>query len=219
MTAQDIMEQAAKVYMNDSAQNIWTNVVLLPYLTKANEDLQRELLVYEIQTLKEASAVIQVAIDATTVAQPIDFISPIDMRERVSASSDSWKDVDEVEYVDEDLSVNKSTTLDEWAWRDLTLYVNPPTTAREVKLHYTRLLTALTATGSTVEIDIAKGYLSARTAQLASTNGGNSPEKGAILQPEVDISLDRVLRHLSNIQQGITGARRKRFRGRRQVVI
>lgn len=214
ITASAVLAQCAKIYMNDSAQVLWTDAILLPYLTAANEDLALELEVSEIAVQRDVvSPDIDVAANAVKLAQlPVDMIVPLELLERADASTEDWTPVKEVDFVNPNLDTNSEIV--EWSWRDLDIQINPPTSARDVRLRYVRLLVALTVAGSTVEIESAKRYLSARTAQLACYGGGNNSKKGDKLQNDVDQALDRVLRVYVNNQQGVS-VRRRAYVGKR----
>lgn len=217
MLASEVTAQAA-LLLNDPSQLLWTNTKLLPCLTKANEELELELEIYQIPVQRQvASPVTSVEIGDTELDEyPTDFIEPIKMFERALGSSDGWGEVKEFSDVDANLTTN--ARIIQWTYRNLKIYINPPTSDREIYLLYTRGLTAVTVAGSTIEVPQAKTYLSARTAQIAALNLGNSPTKSMSLQPDVDKSLDRILRRLGKNKQGVGGSRRKPYKGYKRVV-
>lgn len=215
MLASDVMARSA-VLLNDAAQATWTNTVLLPCLAHANEELEQELLLYEIPLLRQVqSPVTSVEIaDAELDEYPVDFIVPIELWERAlnSTNPDDWKQVDEVEDIDK--SKDTSSEITEWNFRNNKIYFNPPTSARETYLVYERMITAVSIAGSTIELPQSRLFLATRTAQIAALNLGNSPTKADSLQKDVDINLDRVIRRLGKNKQGTGGARRLPYRGR-----
>lgn len=212
MVASEVTAQAA-VLLNDASQGFWTNTVLIPCLTKANEELEMELEINQVPLLKQKSSpVTSVEIGDTQLDEyPTDFVEPIALYERVLSSSDDWVEVEEVEWVDPNNLT--SSEIVEWAFRDNKIYINPPQTDREIYLDYVRKLTPLTATNSVVEIIQSKIWLAVRTAQIAALNIGHNKSKADSLQPEADIALDRLVRRLINNAQGVSGSRRQGFKG------
>jgi hypothetical protein len=212
MIASEVTAQSA-VLLNNAAQDFWTNTVLLPCLTKANEELEQIFEINEIPLQKQVSATIDVNIDAVIVALPTDFVEPISLRERPRDSTESWsEEIGEVALIDP--NDTESTYIDQWCWRDNKVNINPPQSDREVLLTYVRKLTPLTAVGSTVEIPQAKTWLAARTAEIAARNVGNNPTKADELRDnDVAPALDLLIRRMVKKNQSL-GVRRKPYKGR-----
>jgi hypothetical protein len=214
MTAADITQHAAKAFLNDAAQALWTDAILLPYLSQAVLELSNQYRINEIPLELRVGVTISVEIGDTELDElPTDMIEPISMKERTLASTDDWSDdIDEVDDVDP--SEDTSQTINQWAWRNNKIYINPPTTDREVRLLYTGSLTAITSTGSTIDDSSSKAYLAARTAQLAIANGGNNPSKAGELEETVVMNLDILLGALVKNNQNAGSARRRGYKGR-----
>lgn len=213
MTAATVLAQSA-VLLNDPAQSTWTNTVLLPCLTKAGEELEQHFEVNEIPIQKQVSIVIEVTTADTELAQlPTDMVEPIHLWERTDDSTEDWIKVREVEFID--MNMNDTNQIVQWAYRNGKIYINSPTTDREVKLDYVRSMTALDSTGATVEVQQAKNFLAARTAQIAAANIGNNPSKAASLEEDVTTCLDRLIRRMLKNKQGVGGARRIGYKGAR----
>jgi hypothetical protein len=213
MIASEITEQAAKVYLNDSLQALWSNTVLLPVLVAANEELQALFDINEIPVIiEDSSPVTSVESGDTELDEyPTDLLLPLKLFERTLDSDEEWIEVREVEKVDPNNS--NSQQIIEWAYHNNKIYINPPTTDREIYLEYKRTLTALSAAGSTVELPAAKAFLSVRTAQIAAKNIGNNPTKAAELEPDVRRAEHRLIQSLVKNKQGVGGARRKGYKG------
>lgn len=218
MTAEEVLDQAA-VLLNDASQAFWTDAVLLPCLTKANEELEQEFDINEIPLLSEKQTpVTSVEIGDTELDEyPVDLVEPLVLYERALSSSDNWVEVREVAWVDPNLT--ECNEIVQWAFRDNKIYINPPQTDREIYLDYRRKLTPITTTGSTIEIPQAKTFLAQRTAQIAAKELGNNTTKALAMQPDVDRALDRLIRRLSKNKQGIGGARRRPYRGRSRRLV
>jgi hypothetical protein len=214
MIASDVLAQTA-VLLNDASQAVWTNTVLLPCLTKASEELERLLEANQITILDQVeSPVVSVEVGDTELDEyPTDLIQPITLYERRLSSSDDWVEVTQVKKIDKNLD-NESSVI-EWCWRNLKIYINPPTTDREVYLDYTRSLTAVSVAGSTIEIRQSKTWLAVRTAQIAAANLGNNPTKAESLNGDLEEAKDLLLRTLVNNTSSVEGARRRPYRGAR----
>lgn len=214
MTAADITQHSAKAFLNDASQVLWTDAILLPYLSQAVLELSQHYRLNGIVTEVKVGITILVTIGDTYLAQlPTDLIEPLNLRERVQASTDDWSDnLDEVDDVDPNLDNEQSVV--EWCWRNNQIYINPPLSAREVRLQYLGDLTAIANTGSTIDDDNSKAYLAARTAQLAAKNGGNNPVKANELDVDVMSNLDILLgANIKNMQRS-HAARRRPYKGK-----
>lgn len=214
MTAADITQQAAKAFMNDYNQETWTDSVLLPYLAHAVSELEQIYRIHEVSFQTRVSVTILVTAGDLFLAQlPVDLIEPISLRERVQASIDDWSnELTEVDDVDPNSDTSQS--VNQWAWRNGKVYINPPTTAREVRLFYTGTLTAIASSGSTIDDTNSKAYLSARTAQLAFRNGANNPSKAEEIQMDVDRNEDILIGSLVKENQDSGAARKHGYKGR-----
>lgn len=214
MTAADITQQAAKAFMNDFNQETWTDSVLLPYLSQAVSELEQVYRIHEVSFQTRVGVTILVSIGDLLLAQlPVDLIEPISLRERVQNSTDDWsRELTEVDDIDPNL--DNSQSVSQWTWRNKQIYINPPITAREVRLLYTGTLTAIAVTGTTIDDSNSKAYLAARTAQLAFRNGANNPSKAEELQGDVDKNEDILLGSLVKENQGAGSARRQGYKGR-----
>lgn len=217
MTAAEISQQAAKVYLNDSAQSTWTDAVLLPCVIQSSEELEKLLIANDIPVIKDVSIVIAVAIAAVVISLPTDLLEPLALSERTSGSSDKFKEVKEVDFLDPNLTTE--STVIQWAWYDQQIHINAPTTARECLLKYHKSLTAITATSSIVELPRAKNFMSARTAQLAARNLGNNPTKADAMQPDINEAKALLIGALVKNNQGAGGARRRGYKGARTLRI
>lgn len=213
MTAATVLAQSA-VLLNDPAQSTWTNTVLLPCLTKAGEELEQHFEVNEIPIQKQVSIVINVDTGDTELDEyPTDFVEPISLWEHTENSTEDYVKVREVEFID--MNMDDTDQIVQWAYRNGKIYINPPTTDRDIKLYYVRSMAPLDTTGATVEVQQAKNFLAARTAQIAAANIGNNPSKAASLEEDVTTCLDRLIRRMLKNKQGVGGARRIGYKGAR----
>src|SRR3990167_910066 len=87
---------SARVYLNDTAKQNWSDVKLLPYLKEAYRDMLISLWLNGIPIMREkTSSPIDVAIGALTLTLPADFVEPIKLKERSDGTNDSYVDMHE----------------------------------------------------------------------------------------------------------------------------
>lgn len=211
MTAQDISQHAAKVYLNDAAQALFTDTVLIPHVAQAALEFESHCRVNEIPLEVRVGVVISVEIGDTELDElPTDFIEPVSLRERPLGSSDSWSNnITEVDDIDPNALLFQS--INQWAFRNNKIYINPPLTDREVRLLYVGSLTAVTIPGSTIDLIQSKSFLAVRAAQLAAKFTGNNPTKAGDMQPDVDEAKDLLIRGLVKNNQNSGAARRRGY--------
>jgi hypothetical protein len=221
MLASDVMKEAA-VLLTDPQQMYWSDIVLLPLLNKANNELA---LLFEREELpillEEQSPVTKVDPGDKIMDEiPTDMVEPIRMWERALGSQEKWAEVNQVINIDKNFTT--SNRVAEWAWRRAQIFITPPTQSREVMLDYFRTIMPLDFAGSLVEVPKAKTWLAARTAQLACLHVGNNPTRYNELDPEVAKAEDVLLRTMGKRVQGAYGVRRRPYRGamnRRSTVV
>lgn len=214
MTALEITQHAAKVWLNDAAQALWTDAVLLPCVAQAALEFEQHCRVNEISIEVRVGITINVAIGDTSLSQlPVDIIEPISLKERAQGSSDSWSNnISEVQDIDPNATLYQS--INQWAFRNSLIYINPPLTIREVRLFYIGSLTAITATGSTIDLTSSKSFLAVRAAQIAAKNLGQNPTKAMAMQSDVDEAKDLLIRGLVKNTQTSGAGRHKAYRKR-----
>lgn len=206
--AGDVMARAA-AFLNDVAQELYTNDVQLPYLQAANDELSDELMSAGVPVQKEVSATIQVAASAVLVNQPDDIITPIRLFERASGSSDDFIEVDQFDI--EQPSWPSSTKIDWWVWREQLIRINPPSSNREVRLDYKRMILSISGTVSSIEVIGATNFLSYKTAELCARYIGQNPVVGDQLEVKAEKHLHKLLQNGVRKNQSLR-TRRKPFR-------
>lgn len=214
MVASDVTSHAAKAFLNDAAQALWTDAILLPYLAQAALELESHFRVNEIPVQVRVGVTLEAeAADTEFDEYPVDFIEPISIKERLNDTTIWSEDIEEVDDVDPNATLFDGIVM--WCFRNNKIYFNPPLTAREVRLLYIGSITAIASTGSTIDLTTSKSFLAARTAQLAAKNGGNNPTKADALQPDVDEARDLLVRGLVKNNQTAGAGRRKAYKGHR----
>lgn len=208
MLSSEVMDQAAS-FLNDTALDVYTYTTMLPYLKRANEDLEKKLIVYGTSEQRTKSAAIPVLADATTITLPSDFLLPLDLKERnVGETEDQWVDMT---LLDWEPDATHTTYIEFWAFRNNAIYIKPPIVAKEVKLYYERALGVIIGSSSVIDFSLTKGYLAARTAELCARYiGMNSTFANEIRDNEVAAAQNELEYMLVLSTQG-TSVRRPKF--------
>ena len=183
ISAQDVMQRVAGVFLNDPGESInrnyWTDEKIIPSLRYANDELGNLLTNHGISVQKSVSLVLTVDKNDEELDDseyPIDFFLPLELRERRrGATEEDWDLVREVQWIDPDLDSFNSVT--QWAFRNNKIYFNPPLDDREVLLRYLRNIATIVDDNSTIDIDRSINFLASRTAELCARFKGRNPTK------------------------------------------
>lgn len=217
LTAGDVADQAAAI-LNDSAKTLYTFAAQLPYLKKANEDLELLMVAAGVSVQRQTSAVLPVpssSIDIS-IAPPQDMFVPIRVWERLSGSTDLFVLMDEKDWEPEILATQ---SLIFWAFRNNRIYFPPVSSNREIRIDYWRQLIPVSKESSTEEILLSKTYLAARTAELCARYvGENTDRADEIRDNEVLQAKDGVERVYIKNDQGNRTRRRRFMRSRTTYV-
>lgn len=208
LLAGTVMDQAAAI-LNDTAKNLYSYTVQLPYIKKANEDLEQTLLVYGVNIQFKKSAAIAVAAGATTLVLPSDFLVPISLWERASGSTneDDYVEMDERDWEE---NTQAQSTLTQWSFRENGINLVPSTANREVKLYYDKMLTVVNSENSTEDSILFKSFLAAKTAEYcARFIGMNKVMADEIRDNECFKAEDKLVHILVGNMQGIRFRRPK----------
>ena len=83
ISAGDVLQQVASVFLNDPEQSLFTDAVLIPHLKYANNELGNLLTNHGISVQKDVSVTTDVdAGESELSAYPTDFFLPLELRER-----------------------------------------------------------------------------------------------------------------------------------------
>ncbi len=183
---------SARTYLNDVGQQIWTDVILLPFLKEAHKDLLLVLWLNGIPVIREKSASISVAALSTTLTLPTDLLEPISLKERaVGETNANWQSMTETEFEPDKLM---DITLKYWTWREEAIQFVGSTTAREVLLRYWKSSVDITTTSSNLGFLLAEVFLGPQTAGYAAGSVGNTTLAGELL-------------YINGVNVGVAGAR------------
>jgi hypothetical protein len=206
-----IVAAEAQALLNDAAATRFTNAKLFPYTKKAYRELQRKLMLAGSPNVKEITAVIDVAANATDLGagQPADLLIPISMEERPDGSSGLFTPMVEREW---EPNENRTNTLRYWTWREELIVFLGATAAVEVKLLYRKGLPALANdTTSNILISDAVTFLAARCAALAAMYIGGDTARAVALQEDANVALEEMIDLIMQKNQSLP-ARRRPFR-------
>jgi hypothetical protein len=176
--------------LNDASQTIYTDAVMLPFLKSAWNKLQLQLQENGVPVMKEITAVIDVTATSEEVTLPSDFVQPITLAERADGSSEDFVDVAEVDSMPE---FDPVESIIYWNWREEKVYINPPTTAREVKINYWKGLTAISGGSTSLAVNNSTEYLAYKTAALCARYIGENPERANMLDTEAILAMNILL--------------------------
>lgn len=209
LLASDCMDEAASL-LNDTARLLFTNTAQLPYLKKANEDLELIMVANGSSSVKQKSTILQVpssTSDIVLTAIP-DMFVPIRAWERNSGSTDLFSLLEERSW---EPNMSPLSGLQYWTFRNNQIIFPPVSGNREVRVDYWRQLSPTVGPNSVQEVLLSKTYLASRTAELCARYiGENAARADALRDNEVSQAQDKLESiFIKNSQGGRT--RRRRF--------
>jgi len=208
MLASEVMQQTAAL-LNDTGLNLYTYAVQLPYLQKANEDLEKKLAIFGAPQQRKDATILTLDAGETTIDLPSDFLLPIRMFERNRGdSTNNWIPMTERDWTQE--NAVQSIYLGQWAFRNNEIHVIGSTINKDILLEYWRNLAVIESSSSLEDFAAAKGYLASRSAELCARYiGMNDNLADKIAVREVGQAEDELMRVIVLNQQGIPQRRAK----------
>lgn len=183
----DLLKDAAAL-LNDYNQTIYTNAAMLPFLKRALRELQRESQLFDLPLTAEVSTVILVAPGLKVLPAPADFLTPIDLMERVANSGASWGTMDKI---DEEPDVTPGLSIRYWSFREDEIKLCPAVQAIEIKLRYNKSLIVINSVDASISVKDSDDFLMTRTAEHAARYLGENPARADILRLEADTFLNK----------------------------
>lgn len=220
VTVNNVVSEAQSM-LNDVGQSLFTLAILLPFINKAYDELQNDLIDNGVQVLNEISATLSITAGTTTInPQSVigtNFVEPVRLQERDGASTneDDWVDMDEQDW---EPSEAQQTVLGVWVWREQQINFRGATTDRDVRVFYHKALSVFTVGGDAVGIERAKTFLAARTAALAAGLIGENWSRAEALQADADKHKEILLSIYAKKRQNIPKRRRALRRPRRRIL-
>lgn len=149
-----ILDSSAAL-LNDVNKVTYTYAKQLPYFKIVYTKAQNRLLLLGHPTLAEVSVVstVTAGIDEVTLvdgtAARDKMSQPVSLFERtVGGTEDDWDEMTRGKW--EELRT-PNATLDNWAWREGIIRLNPATVDRQVKVRYSRFFASITDETSAIE--------------------------------------------------------------------
>jgi len=209
LLASEVMDDAAAVYLNDSAKSRWTYAIMLPYLRAAIGELQAELESNDLPPLYEISTFISVPIGDVELQLPADFVFPVLVEER-GAGETRFTKMDEQNW---DSSEPPTAQLRYWSFREGKIQFIGATSIRTIRLRYLRSLSAVTTESSVIEVANARQFYAARLAALASNFGGSATARATMADQRATYFLRLCISSLTKRLQD-RPVRRRRYQWR-----
>lgn len=209
LLASDVMSRAA-VLLNDAAQATFTNVVLLPKLRIAWEDLQNQLAEHGASVIKrKTSSPITISAGATEVTSyPADFLTPIDLYERApGGTDDDWLPMSEVDFLP---NRQASDMLEQWSWVEDEVHFVGATQDRQVRMDYFAQITSIVSENTSLPVTGSCNFLAYRTAAIQAAILKNNDLAGSCAA-EAEKAMQTFLNSRAKQRQAVP-VRRKPFR-------
>jgi hypothetical protein len=211
LLASEVMDQSAAL-LNDVALTTYTYEAQLPYLKKANEELEKKLIIHGAPVQRMVIVETPVLAGELTLILPDDFLVPEKLFEKATGET-GWTPITERKWVPIDYI--PTTSLAFWAFRNNAINFPGATVDRIVQLHYERKLTVIISEDTPEDFYLSKTFLAARTAELCARYiGMNTTIADGIRDNETLRAEDEILRIFVLNGQGV-GGRRRPFNSKR----
>lgn len=211
-TVSEVMSRAAAL-LNDVNLNVFTTTAQFPYINMAIDELQELLEQNNVPYTNKRSAVLTVTTAMTDIggttgpALPTDLIEIQWLGERLAGTTDDFIQMTRREYLPHTQVLTE--TLEWYTWQGQVINFIGATTSREIRIDYiAALLTAVTATTSSIGLFNSKSFLAYRTAALCAEFIGENPTRAQALNNDAGMALDRLLSINTKGRQSITTRRR-----------
>jgi len=163
-TAQDIMDAAREVYLNDSSATLFTDAKLLPLLRQVYSFMETTLQGNNIPCgHKIATPKVIPAGTTEYTPLPSDFMWPIKMEERLNTSTDLYQPMAQKRW---EPQLQQTDKLHYWIWREDRIFLLGANTDREVLLYYYRTFPSVQDVDEII-LGKAEQYLIAKLAAMA----------------------------------------------------
>lgn len=199
----DIITTVATVLMNDSDQSVYTNIVCLPILNLALNELQEFYELNGIPITNETSKAITIPAGVgrlgfdTTPALPLDLVEIQQLWES-PVGLNQWTEVDKREFLPHYLEDN--TLISQfliWAWEHGRIVLMPANQINDLKIDYTASIFNTPILIKDVNVNLPftniTTYLEYKTGALAAMFIAENPERAQALDSLAGVALSRAL--------------------------
>lgn len=197
ITAATIVSNA-QALLNDQGGQLYLLANMLPHIKQSLRELGDELVQNGVPVVKEADTLLTVAANTTSIGftggviqLPADLIVPIRVAERPSGSTQSFLDMDETEWTDDETPL---ATLNKWNWREQQIKLLGANSSNEIRLYYLKSLPTVAAGGDVIDVVQGENFLSSRTAGLCARYIGQNASIADQLDAQAGYHLDGLIR-------------------------
>jgi len=214
--------------MNDSAQTVYTNDKILPYLNMALDELQETFELNNIPVTNEESAVITVPAGTfiigfgTNPKLPQNLVEIQRLWERPEGVI-PWTPMTRREFINRAQEDQSITQFLYWAWRDQEIRVVPATANNDLKMDYIQEIFDTPISIDDIDVNLpiinVKQFLGFQTAAFCAMFVAENEMRAQVLEGKAAAALNRELGIPIKGRQAIT-TRRQPFMGsyRRRVL-
>ena len=215
LVASTVMNISAAL-MNDSAREVYSYTVQVPYLQMALQELQEEFELNSIPVTENVSAVINMPAGSEVIvyngigvpALPTDMVEPLQLWER-QEGIDPWVPMTRRDFLPHDLEGVETNQFIYWAWQSNEIRVLPANQDNDIKIDYIRqLFTTITDQNAQINVINARTFLEYRTAGLMAEFIERNITSANSLNAVALLARDRVLGIGSKGKQNIQSRRR-----------
>ena len=182
--------------VGDLAGSVYSDAVLLPYVNSAYEEVATAMRSANVSIFKRTSSAIAIASGTKLLGRtggatqyPSDMIRPLELVERVSGSG-LYVRMSQSDGVMEDRAA--TTLMQEWDWRDDTLYFPGASGNVQVIIEYEADLAALSGNSSPLLIQNCLNAV-AYTVAAAGTRIRDGAEAAGLFQAKADAEVKRLI--------------------------
>jgi len=209
MLAFEVMDRA-RVHLNDAGADVFTNSVLLPFLTSAWEELQSTMQAHGLPIMTETSCPVELPTgtsslsNVTTPPLPPDFLEPKAIYERAPGTI-RWDEMGEAHGI---IDSTPRNSLGVWEWTGDEIKFIGATAPREILIRYLKGLPQITSENTNLPITGAKRYLALKTAAEAADDIGQNRSRSDRLETKAEFEMNRFLAIRVKLQQDVSVRRR-----------
>ena len=217
MLALEVMDRS-RVHLNDVPGDLFTNDVLLPFLTSAWEELQSTMQANGLPIMTETTSAIDIPAaflslsTSSTPGLPANFIEPKLLYER-GVGEARWGEMHEGHGIVDEVM---RPTLMTWEWTGDEIKFIGATNPRQILIRYLKGLPQITSENTDLPITGAKRYLALKTAAEAAEDIGQNRAKSDRLETKAEFEMNRFLSIRVKLQQD-TSTRRRGYAVKRRV--